>query len=97
MLIRIVMMHFSQSGVEQFLQIFNDNKQAIRNVEGCSHLQLLKDVHDPLRYTTLSHWDSAESLERYRNSELFKKVWSRVKMLFSERSQAYSLEKYIEL
>jgi heme-degrading monooxygenase HmoA len=97
MLIRIVRMHFTQSGVEQFLQIFGENKQAIRNVKGCSHLELLKDIHDPLIYTTLSHWDTADSLELYRNSELFKNVWGRVKMLMSERSQAYSLEKYIEL
>ena len=97
MLIRIVRMHFTQSGVEQFLQIFNENKNAIRNVKGCNHLQLLKDMRDPLTYTTLSHWDSAESLDLYRNSELFKRVWGRVKTLFSERSQAYSLEKYIEL
>ncbi len=97
MLIRIVRMHFTQAGVEQFLQIFDENKQAIRDVKGCSHLQLLRDIHDPLTYTTLSHWDNAESLELYRNSDLFKRVWGRVKTLFSERSQAYSLEKYIEL
>jgi heme oxygenase (mycobilin-producing) len=97
MLIRIVRMHFTQAGVEQFLQIFDENKHAIRNVKGCSHLQLLRDLHDPLTYTTLSHWDNAGSLELYRNSELFKRVWGRVKTLFSERSQAYSLEKYIEL
>ncbi|MBA4054948.1 MAG: antibiotic biosynthesis monooxygenase [Marivirga sp.] len=97
MLIRIVRMHFTQQGVERFLQIFDENKYAIRNVPGCNHLQLLKDIHDPLTYTTLSHWDSAESLEHYRNSELFKRVWGGVKTLFSERSQAYSLEKYIEL
>jgi len=90
-------MHFTQSGVEEFLQIFNENKHAIRNVKGCSHLQLLKDIHNPLIYTTLSHWDNAESLELYRHSELFKSVWGRVKTLFFERSQAYSLEKYIEL
>ncbi len=97
MLIRIVRMHFTQAGVEQFLQIFDENKQAIRDVKGCSHLQLLRDIHDPLTYTTLSHWDNAESLELYRNSDLFKRVWGRVKTLFSERSQAYSLEKYIVL
>jgi heme-degrading monooxygenase HmoA len=97
MLIRIVRMHFTEAGVEEFLEIFNDNKQSIRNFPGCSHLQLLKDVEDACCYSTLSHWDKAESLENYRKSELFGKVWGRVKTLFSERSQAFSLEKYIEL
>jgi heme oxygenase (mycobilin-producing) len=97
MLIRIVRMHFTDAGVDEFLRIFKENMEAIRNVDGCSHLQLLRDLDDPLTCTTLSHWTNAESLENYRKSELFGRVWGNVKTLFSERSQAYSMEKYIEL
>ena len=97
MIIRIVRMHFTEAGVEEFLQIFNQHKEAIRNVQGCTHLQLLKDVDDPLTYTTLSYWDNSQSLDRYRKSDLFGRVWGSVKTLFSERSQAFSLEKFIEL
>ena len=97
MLIRIVRMHFTEAGVEEFLEIFDENKEAIRNFPGCSHLQLLKDADDSLCYSTLSHWDKSESLENYRKSELFGKVWGRVKTLFSERSHAFSLERFIEL
>jgi heme-degrading monooxygenase HmoA len=97
MIIRIVRMHFTEDGVEEFLQIFNNSKTAIRNFPGCSYLQLLKDADDSTTYTTLSHWDKAESLENYRKSELFGQVWGRVKNLFTERSQAFSLEKFIEV
>ena len=90
-------MHFTEAGVDEFLEIFNANKTSIRNFPGCTHLQLLKDSDDPLCFSTLSHWDSQESLDQYRQSELFGKVWGRVKTLFSERSQAFSLEKFIEL
>lgn len=90
-------MHFTESGVEEFLDIFNENKTAIRNFPGCSHLQLLKDQDDTLCFTTLSYWNKPESLENYRRSELFGKVWGHVKTLFSERSQAFSLEKFIEM
>lgn len=90
-------MHFTEAGVEEFLQIFNQHKEAIRNMEGCSHLQLLKDLNDPNTYTTLSYWNDEESLNRYRKSELFGTVWGRVKTLFAERSQAFSLQKFIEL
>jgi heme-degrading monooxygenase HmoA len=90
-------MHFTEAGIDEFLEIFNQNKEAIRNFPGCSHLQLLKDSEDPYCYTTLSHWDRHESLENYRKSTLFGSVWGRVKTLFSERTQAFSLEKYIEL
>jgi heme oxygenase (mycobilin-producing) len=97
MIIRIVRMHFTESSSKEFLEIFNLHKEAIRYFPGCSHLQLLKDAKDPLCYSTLSHWDKPESLEAYRNSELFEGVWSRVKPLFSKRTEAFSLEKFIEL
>lgn len=97
MLIRIVRMRFTEAGVEEFLNIFNQHKVAIRNFPGCSHLKLLKDADDPLCYTTLSHWDGPNDLEKYRKSELFASVWGRVKTLFAERSQAFSLERFIEL
>lgn len=90
-------MHFTEAGVEEFLQIFNQNKEAIRNFPGCSHLQLLKDAEDSTIYTTLSHWDKTESLEKYRKSELFGSVWGRVKTLFAERTQAFTLERFIEV
>ncbi len=97
MLIRIVRMHFNDKEIQSFLEIFESNKKAIRHFQGCSHLQLLKDPKDPLCYTTLSYWDTQESLEKYRKSPLFESVWSRVKPLFSRRTEAFSLEKFIEL
>lgn len=86
-------MHFTEAGVAEFLAIFNANKMAIRNFEGCAHLELLKDLGDEHVYTTLSHWRDEASLECYRSSELFSSVWGRVKTLFSERTQAFSLLK----
>ena len=97
MIIRIVRMRFREAGVGEFLSIFNANKSAIRNFGGCTHLELLKDIDDPLIYTTLSHWRDTDSLERYRRSELFSSVWGRVKPLFSERTQAFSLVKFVEV
>lgn len=97
MIIRIVRLHFTEAGVDEFLEIFEANKTAIRNFQGCTHLQLLKDLDSDLVYTTLSYWTDNESLERYRKSELFASVWGRTKTLFAERSQAFSLVKFMEL
>lgn len=91
MIIRIVRMHFTEPGVQEFLDIFHANKKAIATFEGCTHLELLRDLDDELAYTTLSHWKDTESLERYRKSELFASVWGRVKTLFAERTQAFSM------
>lgn len=90
-------MHFTEAGVEEFLEIFNKNKIAIRNFSGCTHLELLRDADDPNVFTTLSHWNTEHDLEAYRKSEVFGSVWGRVKTLFSERTQAFSLTKFIEL
>lgn len=90
-------MHFTEAGVELFLKIFETNKVAIRHVAGCSHLELLRDVHHPAVFSTLSHWQTAENLEAYRTSVLFEHVWAQVKPLFAARPQAFSLEKFIEL
>ncbi len=93
MIIRIVRMHFTEAGVEEFLEIFHRHESAIRNFPGCTYLVLLRDADEPFTYATLSHWADKESLERYRHSELFSSVWGQVKNLFAERSQAFSLIK----
>ena len=77
-------MHFTDAGVEEFLTIFNTYKKDIRNSEGCTHLEL-------------SYWNGPVDLERYRKSELFGTVWGQVKTLFRERTQAFTLEKFIEV
>lgn len=97
MLIRIVRMHFHPENVDEFLEIFQLNKERIRHFSGCIHLELLKDTNHPTIYTTLSHWNGPDDLENYRKSELFRTVWGQVKPLFSDRSHAFSLEKFIEL
>lgn len=97
MIVRIVRMHFKESGVEEFLQVFEKNKTAIRNFPGCVHLELLKDAQNHLTYTTLSNWEGEQHLEAYRKSELFNAVWGRVRKLFAERTQAFSLVRFIEV
>jgi quinol monooxygenase YgiN len=97
MIIRIVRMHFTEAGVEEFQTVFNKNKTAIRHFPGCLHLELLKDVNSETVYTTLSHWQDEESLENYRKSPLFASVWGTVKTLFAERTQAFSLTQFMQI
>jgi quinol monooxygenase YgiN len=97
MLIRIVRMHFKESGTEEFLAVFHRHKAEIRNFEGCSHLELLRDIDVPHTYITYSYWRDAAALERYRQSALFESVWKRTKELFSDRPRAFSVEKFIDV
>jgi hypothetical protein len=92
MIIRIVKMSFHPEKVNEFLTLFAENKLHIRHFEGCSHLQLLNDVNQPTTFFTYSHWDNEQSLENYRHSELFNRVWNKTKVLFANKPQAWSLK-----
>lgn len=62
MIIRIVKMTFEPDKVADFLNIFNASKQYIRNMEGCTHLELLNDVKFSNIFFTYSHWQSEKGL-----------------------------------
>ncbi len=97
MIIRIVKMTFDAEKVNDFLEIFNSSKQRIRNMQGCSHLELLNDVKTPNIFFTYSYWNSENDLNNYRDSELFASVWSKTKILFSAKAEAWSVEQKVVL
>ncbi|TPE44249.1 putative quinol monooxygenase [Pontibacter mangrovi] len=90
MLIRIVRMTFKPEKTEEFLEIFRNSKDRIRAFEGCNHVELLQDLHQPNVYSTYSLWDSEEHLNAYRGSELFGQVWPATKTLFAAKPEAWS-------
>jgi quinol monooxygenase YgiN len=90
MLIRIVRMTFKPEKTAEFLEIFRNSKARIRAFEGCQHVELLQDLHQPNIYSTYSLWDSEEHLNNYRDSELFGQVWPATKTLFADKPQAWS-------
>ena len=97
MLIRIVRMEFKEELVPAFLENFHANKEHIRNFPGCLHLELWQDENQKNIFVTYSHWKSEESLNQYRDSELFKGVWSFTKTLFAAKPMAFSSKKIVEM
>lgn len=97
MIIRIVKMTFHPEKVVEFETIFNESKQLIRNMEGCSHLELLNDVNESNIYFTYSYWESEIDLNNYRNSDVFAKVWAQTKVLFNAKPEAWSVEQKVIL
>lgn len=91
MLIRIVRMTFKPENVEDFLTLFKESQDQIRNFKGCLHLELLRDFHQSNTYYTHSYWTDDAALEGYRKSILFKKIWKNTKVLFKEKPMAFSL------
>lgn len=91
MITRIVKMTFRSENIAAFKEIFYESQKLIRAFDGCIRLELMKDISNDFTFFTISHWESEESLNNYRDSYLFKHTWSRVKPLFSERALAWSL------
>ncbi len=92
MIKRIVKMDIRPGLMASFLEIFQQVKQEIRSRPGCLGLEVLSSEADGLiSVWTISLWASAGDLEKYRDSDLFKKTWSSVKPLFAGKAQAWTL------
>lgn len=92
MLVRIVRMTFQEDKLDYFHAIFDQSKHLIRAFPGNRHLQLLRDPDQPNVRMTYSLWDSADALEAYRQSELFRTTWAATKLLFADKPIAFSGE-----
>ena len=97
MIIRIVKLSFHPEYISDFKTIFEESKQKIVSQKGCNRLKMLKDINDVNVIFTYSWQDSEEDLNNYRNSELFKDVWSKTKILFNKKPEAWSTKKINEV
>ena len=93
MLIRIVKLTFKPENIPSFERIFNESKNGILAFEGCNMVELYQDLKNPCVFFTYSFWENESDLETYRASEFFKEVWGNTKKLFSERPEAWSVNK----
>lgn len=97
MFIRIVKMRFEEDKIEAFLENFNQVKEKIRGFEGNQHLELYQDKNDARIFFTYSFWETETHLENYRHSKLFKEVWSYTKKMFSDKPEAWSVDRLVSL
>ncbi|MFL0354567.1 putative quinol monooxygenase [Xanthomarina sp. GH4-25] len=97
MFVRIVKLSFNEHQIEEFLANFELNKNRIRHFKGCQFLELYRDKTNNNVFFTYSYWNSEADLEAYRQSDLFKNVWSKTKPLFNAKPEAWSVEKLVSL
>lgn len=91
-MVRIVKMTFAEGNREKFLAVYKEVEPFIQKMPGLQELKLYSLLDNKQVLFTLSRWEDASFLEAYRNSDLFKETWDKVKPLISEPAQAYSLE-----
>lgn len=89
-------MHFREDKVEDFKKMFNETYGRIRNFDGCRFLELYQDEKDAAVFYTMSKWENGDSLDVYRNSDLFRQTWAITKSYFAAPPLAYSLLKNVE-
>lgn len=97
MFVRIVKLRFHEENIAAFLENFEEVKEKIRGFDGNLFLELYQDKNDKRTFFTYSYWETEDDLENYRNSELFKGVWSFTKALFSDKPEAWSVDKLATL
>lgn len=93
MFVRIVKMSFSEEHIDDFLNHFEFNKNLIKHFNGCKLLELYRDKNQQNVFFTYSYWESEQHLEQYRQSDLFKNVWTGTKPFFNAKPEAWSLDK----
>ncbi|WGK64093.1 putative quinol monooxygenase [Croceiramulus getboli] len=97
MIVRIVKMEFHESELDRFREIFEANKAQIRSFPGCEFLELYQGTDNPCIFFTYSYWETEAHLNAYRESAFFKDLWPKTKALFSQKPQAWSVNKIVSL
>lgn len=94
-MIRIVKLTFKHEHVQDFLSLFEERKNAIRNSEGCMKLSLWNHTTQPNIFYTYSIWNMPNDLEQYRSSTLFSDTWENVKQWFDAPPEAFSANEIV--
>ena len=97
MITRFVKMHFKPELKKDFIFLFYESVEVIKKFEGCLDVVLLEDADDESSLCTLSFWKDLSHLENYRKSALFDGVWSYTKTLFSDKPEAWSVDRLVTL
>ncbi len=92
MIIRIVKMTFRENSSETFKEFTISIKDTIKSFDGCLHLDIYRDIHNPDIFFSYSHWVSEDHLNSYRDSEFFKTTWAKTKQWFEAKPEAWSVE-----
>ncbi len=83
-------MSFQPDKTGDFLSVFNKSKEKIASVDGIISLELVRDMDNKNIFFTISKWKNEDFLEKYRKSELFQNTWSKTKVLFNQKPEAWS-------
>jgi quinol monooxygenase YgiN len=85
-------MKFKPEETANFVALFETIKDEIAEMPGILNVKLYQDDLDENIFFTHSTWLNVSSLDAYKKSKLFGRVWPATKKLFSEEAVAWSLK-----
>ena len=92
MITRIVKITLAPGKRNDFITLFNTVSPSIHAFTGCLEVEIMKDIQNENIAFTYSRWQSENDLENYRKSNLFEGTWSKAKLMFAQKAEAWSLE-----
>ena len=93
MIKRIVKLHFQEQFTDEFLDLYKNHLNGIKNFPDCQNLEIYSTGTEKGIFITLSLWKSEEALNNYRSSQYFKDIWTSIKPWFAEKAEAWTLDK----
>jgi quinol monooxygenase YgiN len=93
MIKRVVKLFMHSEHQEAFLAIYKNHIEYMAGLPEVITLELFEVKGEPGKYMTISTWTSEEGLENYRNSQYFKDIWAKIKPWFSDKPEAWTLDK----
>ena len=92
MLKRLIKLSIQSKKKKQFIELFEENQHLISSFDGCISVELVQDINANNIFFTYSLWENENALNKYRNSTLFKGIWSETKTFFCDKPEAWSLQ-----
>jgi quinol monooxygenase YgiN len=97
MIVRVVELKFEKENLPLAQKMLEEIAPKVKGMEGCSYLEISSGIKDKGMIFTYSHWSSADALNAYRDSEIFRNFWRDLKKLFADPARAWSLDPLVEL
>ncbi|WP_236978647.1 antibiotic biosynthesis monooxygenase [Membranihabitans maritimus] len=89
-LIRIVNLYFHGEYSSTFVDKFEEYKPKLLEHEGCLGVKLYNECNAVGDFVTISTWSNQKYLDIYRESQLFRTMWSSIKPYFRKEAKAIS-------
>ncbi|OFX61669.1 MAG: hypothetical protein A2046_04560 [Bacteroidetes bacterium GWA2_30_7] len=96
MIVRIVKMQVNESNKVLFKQTLKDYQPLLKKQKGCMQIDMLNDKKIKDIYYSYTIWDNEENLKKYKNSDFYKELSSKVLPLCEKEPQAWTVDEAFE-